>query len=406
MHKRIAILHYASPPTVGGVESTIRAHALAFLDLGYAVRIVTGSGTSFDPRMELHHNPLFGSNHPDVLAAKTALDSGTVPTGFEALVQRQAQALREALHGCDVCIVHNAHTLNKNLALTSALSRLHTPRLIAWAHDLAWTNPQYLPELYPGDPWELLKRPWQNTTYVTVSAPRRDELAALFAVPPETITVVPPGVDPAEFFRWTAATRRIEATLNLLDAYALLLLPARLTRRKNIALALRVLAALRDLSNQDIRLLVTGPPGPHNPSNPGYFGELLALRHDLALENCAHFLYELDQLIPDDPTMADLYGLADALLFPSTQEGFGIPVLEAGLVRIPVFCSDIPAFRQTGAQDVTYFDPLRSPPDVIAAQILAVLRQESAFRLRQRVRHHYRWSAIIRSQIIPLLEVP
>jgi glycosyltransferase involved in cell wall biosynthesis len=200
----------------------------------------------------------------------------------------------------------------------------------------------------------------------------------------------------------------LNATLSLLDADGLLLLPARITRRKNIALGLRVLAELRDQSGRDVRLIVTGPPGPHNPSNPGYLGELLALSKDLNIEPYAHFLYAYgqgdDPLIPDDDTMSNLYQLSDALLFPSTQEGFGIPMLEAGLAGLPIFCADIPALRTTGLNDAHYFDPLQDSPSIIANRLLSVLDNSAAARLRIRVRQSYRWDVIIREQVVPLLE--
>jgi glycosyltransferase involved in cell wall biosynthesis len=398
------MLHYASPPVVGGVESTIAHHAWGLAERDYTVRVISGSGAPFDPRVQTHIDPLFSSKHPDILAAKQALDAGVVPGNFDTLVAAQTAALSEALKDCDVCIVHNVHTMNKNLVLTAALAALSSPRLIAWCHDIAAANPQYLAELHPGAPWDLLRCAWTNTRYITISATRQAELAALFGLAPETIPVIPPGVDPARFFRWTPTTAMLVARLGLLDAHGILLLPARLTRRKNIALALRVLAALR-ARGDDYRLIVTGPPGPHNPANPGYLGELLEERRALGLEGAAHFLYELDNppLIPNDDTVADLYRLADALFFPSIQEGFGIPVLEAGLAGLPVFCADIPAFRAVGGADVIYF-ALNAPAEAIADSVLDALTASPAARLRARTRREYRWDAIIQHQIIPLLE--
>jgi glycosyltransferase involved in cell wall biosynthesis len=102
--------------------------------------------------------------------------------------------------------------------------------------------------------------------------------------------------------------------------------------------------------------------------------------------------------------MANLFQLADALLFPSTQEGFGIPILEAGLVSLPVFCADIPALRNTGQRDATYFDPLHDPPATIATRILDTLDASPTYRLRVRVRQHYRWDVLIRECLVPLVE--
>jgi glycosyltransferase involved in cell wall biosynthesis len=125
-----------------------------------------------------------------------------------------------------------------------------------------------------------------------------------------------------------------------------------LTRRKNVALGLRVLDAARKQSGQDYRLVVTGPPGPHNPANPGYLAELLELRDSLGLQNAVHFLYELDDppLIPDDDTMANLYQLADALFFRA-QEGFGIRCWKQGW-RASYFCSAFRRSARGGSRDL------------------------------------------------------
>jgi glycosyltransferase involved in cell wall biosynthesis len=380
--------------------------------LGYPVRVVSGSGDQFHDHVETRIHPLFGSSHPDILKVKAQLDAGTVMPEFDSLTEQVTAALREALAGCAVCIAHNVPSLNKNLHLTAALAKLSAEkaiRVLAWCHDLAWTNPQYQPELHEGYPWDLLRQVWPNTRYVTVSEPRRLELAELLDLSPEAITVMVPGVDPARFYRWTPTTKQVVERFNLLDADGLLLVPARLTRRKNITLALQVLAELRLQSARDFRIIVTGPPGPHNPNNPGYLQELLDLRRYLNLENSAHFLYsdggtDETPLVPDDDTVADLYHLSDSLLFPTLQEGFGIPILEAGMALLPVFCADIPPLRATGQGDVVYFDPVNTTPEHIAANILTTLDSYAPYRLRVRVRKSYRWHTIIRDRLLPLLE--
>lgn len=410
MHNRhIAILHYAAPPTVGGVESVIAHHAIELTQLGAKVRIIAGSGSTFDPRIETRIYPLFGSKHPDILAAKKTLDAGQLPANFGWLVGQITAQLREATAGCDTLIAHNVHTMNKNLPLTVALRALTDEgdlQMIAWVHDLAWMNEQYQGELFDGDPWSLLKQAWPNTRCVTISQARQAELAAMTGLPLERIAIITAGLDLPTFLNWGSDMLNVVSRLSLLDADRILIVPARLTRRKNIELALRVLAALRERTGDDDRLIVTGPPGPHNPQNMGYLGDLLDLRHALALDSAAHFLYELGgdkPFIPDDPLMANLFGFADGLLFPSTQEGFGIPILEAGLARLPIFCSDLPPFHETAGEDAVYFMAQGTPPEAIAADIQRTLEDSPVSRLRRRVRQHYRWDAIIRDRLIPLL---
>lgn len=133
--------------------------------------------------------------------------------------------------------------------------------------------------------------------------------------------------------------------LRLLEVDPLVLLPSRITRRKNIELALRVIELLRD-PLPHIRLVVTGPPGPHNPDNASYVDELKALCASLELNDQVLFLTETLGTPPDDGMMKALYRVSIALIFPSFEEGFGLPILEAELARLPVFCADIPALRE------------------------------------------------------------
>jgi glycosyltransferase involved in cell wall biosynthesis len=182
----------------------------------------------------------------------------------------------------------------------------------------------------------------------------------------------------------------------------LLLLPVRLTPRKNIELAVRATAHLR-AEYPRARLLVTGPPGPHNPANTAYFARLRALRAELDLGDAVSFLAEeVDGYLPDE-VIAGLFRLADALVMPSREEGFGIPLLEAGLARLPVFCADIPPLRALGGEDASYFSP-DAPPADVARLIAGRLGQDRQYRLAARVRREYLWERVYSDRIAPLLQ--
>jgi glycosyltransferase involved in cell wall biosynthesis len=410
----IAILHYSGPPVVGGVENTIYHHSRLLAGAGYAVQVIAGRGEPFLPDVTFQLLPELDSRHVEVLAVKEELDRGQVSSRFHDLSARIGATLRPYLAAADTLIAHNVFTLHKNLPLTAALHTLLVAEgcgpstILAWHHDLAWRTPQYAAEVHAGYPWRLLREPWPGVEQVTVSEPRRADVAELYGIPAGDVRVVPPGVDLGTFLCWTRMTGRIVESCALLDADLILLLPVRVTRRKNIELALRTLLCLRQRTGLDVRLLVTGPPGPHNPSNAAYLQQLLALRQELGLGRAAHFVYELGQpggpLVPDEATVVSLYLLADALFLPSLEEGFGMPLLEAGLVRLPVFCSRIPPLEATGGAEAHYFGAQAEPTevaDLIARQLLA----EPALRLRRRIRQEFTWERIVQQRLIPLLHI-
>lgn len=79
---------------------------------------------------------------------------------------------------------------------------------------------------------------------------------------------------------------------------------------------------------------------------------------------------ELDRLVRDhaivgvqivgrcpEDELVDLYAGASAVIQPSIEEGFGLPVVEAMSAGIPVCCSDVPALREAAAGCAELFDP-------------------------------------------------
>ncbi|HSK65683.1 MAG TPA: glycosyltransferase, partial [Anaerolineales bacterium] len=111
-----------------------------------------------------------------------------------------------------------------------------------------------------------------------------------------------------------------------------------------------------------------------------------------------------EPLVVEMPIVAELLRVSDALFMPSHREGFGMPVLEAGLAGIPVFCTDqVPAANELGRQDVVRFSP-GADPDQLADQILVWMENSPVFRLRRRVRRELTWRGIFQRQILPLLD--
>lgn len=76
----------------------------------------------------------------------------------------------------------------------------------------------------------------------------------------------------------------------------------------------------------------------------------------------------------NDETLADLYKYAQAFVYPSIYEGFGIPILEAWSFETPVVLSDTSCFPEVAGEAGRYFDP--SSPESIADALMDVLNND------------------------------
>jgi glycosyltransferase involved in cell wall biosynthesis len=403
---KVILLHYAAPPVVGGVETVLARQAELLVRAGHQVEILAGRGASWDPRIPVHVLPELDSRHPQVLSLKKDLDRGVIPAEFETLTARLTGELHRLLAHTDWLIAHNVASLHKNLALTVALRRFADAPgrtgVILWHHDFAWTGKRYEKELHPGYPWNLLRTAWPGVRQVTISEARRVEMSHLFGLPPEQIRVVANGVDVETFLALRPETRALFERLKLGAAQPLLLAPVRLTRRKNLEFGLHIMAQLVRRS-PDARWVITGPLGAHNPENLAYYRSLRQLRNELGLQDAVTFLAEIQPEGLSDAQISDLYRAADALLLTSQEEGFGLPVIEAGLTRLVIFTSDLAPLRALGGEWAHYF-ALDEDPAAVADRLSACLAQDSAYQLRAHIRTNYSWDAIYTHQIAPLLD--
>lgn len=408
----IAILHYSVQPVVGGVEAVIQAHATLLLKAGYAVTLIAGAGAkaAIPEGAELILIPEMNSRHAQIIQASQQLELGKLAENFEEITTRLEESLGPILQEMDYVIVHNVFTKHFNLPLTVALGRLvdqgRIGHCIAWCHDFTWTSSHSRSRVHPGYPWDLLRTYRENVTYVTVSRRRQAELAGLFNCSLEQIHVVYDGVDPAELYSLSDEGQTVIDQLELNECDLILLMPVRITQAKNIEFALQVLASL---ASKDIhpRLVVTGPPDPHDPQDMAYYRSLLDLRRQLNVEQEARFVYSLglhgdggDAI--DLPLVRQLYRACDALFMPSHREGFGMPILEAGLIGMPIFSTEIPATEEIGGQEVIRFSADESAEQV-AELILGWAQKSPTQRLRQRIRKKFTWQAIFNHDILPLL---
>lgn len=409
----VGILHYSAPPVVGGVEAVIGEHARLFARAGYPVTVIAGRGEQAGLPQETRfvYLPELDTQHPMTLEIATQLNDGRSPPGFSLAQARIRESLRPVQEKLDVLIVHNVFTKHFNIPLTAALFDLLNDgtirRCISWVHDITWTSPNSRRFVYEGHPWDLLRTHHPAITQVVISEQRQEMLAGLLDRPPELITIVQNGIDPALWYGWSETVAEIVDRFDLLNAAPLLLMPVRVTQAKNVEFAAEVLAEMIGMGCQP-KLVVTGPPDPHSEGGIDYYRGLLDLRSNMGLEGALYFAYEAGdsgspQLLTQEE-VASLMRMSDMVFMPSHREGFGIPVLEAGLMGIPVTASTaVPAAVETGRCCLTLFDPDESARTV-AERMLEALNTNQVYAYQRQVRQDFTWEQIFREKIEPLVE--
>lgn len=174
---------------------------------------------------------------------------------------------------------------------------------------------------------------------IAVSEATRQDLMRFYRLRPERISVVHHGVEP-EFF-----------ALDRSHVEPFVLCVSTLHPHKNLDRLIRAYASRK----RDWRLVIAGMRG--------FFAESLdALIAELGVKDCV----KLTGWIPREELL-QLYAHAQAFVYPSTFEGFGMPVLEAMAAAVPVACSNISPLREVAGDAALFFDPLSE--DAVAAAL-------------------------------------
>jgi alpha-1,3-rhamnosyl/mannosyltransferase len=97
--------------------------------------------------------------------------------------------------------------------------------------------------------------------------------------------------------------------------------------------------------------------------------------------------------LPED-VLSSLMATADALVYPSRYEGFGLPVIEALATGAPVVATDLPVFHEVGGDVVDYFE-VADPSSLANAIEGALSKAENGDVRSQRIRRarQFDWRA-------------
>ncbi len=283
-----------------GVSVEAAKWAWALEQLGFEVRAVAGEGTA------------------DVLLPGLAIDAAEPPSAHE---------LAAALDEADLVVVENLCSLPLNPAAADVVaSVLHGRRAVLHHHDLPWQRERFAHMPPPAD-----DPAWRH---VTINDLSRRQLAAHGI---EAVTIrnaFDPDPRPGD----RSAARK---ALDVADDETLLVQPTRAIARKGVPTGLALAEAL------DAAYWLVGP------AEEGYDDELDTLLRKARVR--------VLRGLPSGE-VADAYAAADVVVFPSSWEGFGNPVVESALHRRPLAIRRYPVAEELASFGFRWFDAAGPEP--------------------------------------------
>lgn len=413
----IAIIHYTAPPKeMGGVESVMQHQIQCLSELGYRIRIIFGNGGGLDLKNVTEHKiSLLWPNHPNIRRIQEEILQKSESSNFNHVKKEIKDELSKNLMGVNVCIVHNIPSMPFNFAATAAVNEVMNgmKKVIFWIHDIAILRKEWFSKKNDF-PLILLHHKAKNIQYVTPTDFRAKELSKLnnpYKI--EKAIVVPNGVNVEEFIKIDETTKLLMKKLGLSFEDYIVVCPVRVTPRKNIELAVFIIDELQHLIRdpRQIKFLITGPPD-HQALKLGitYLDNLNELIERKGLKKRVIFCHELinheREYVNGNIkkwSVADVYNIADLVLIPSKEEGFGLPVIEAGASRKPIFCSRIPPFQELIKDDIEGFMfDLQEDPKNIAFRIYRNHLLDRVNNNFDNVIKRFTWDSIIKNKLVPL----
>lgn len=317
---RLALDRNAQTPhasTVAGFELTAFLHATNFEAPG--IRLVRS-------RLPLENPP-----------ARIAWEQGALPL---------------YLHKMRADVVHG---------LVNVLPLATTCPGVVTVHDLAFVR---MPETLPPFKRAYLTALCQASTaraarIIAVSQQTAEDLQRYFGTPSSRVTVIHNGVSARFGTRSPEKLQAFRQRSGAPDRYLLYL--GTLEPRKNLDLLLRAFARWRGAchpTDRCVKLVLAGAKG-------WYYDEIFGAVEKLGLTDDVIFPgFVAGDMLPE------WYAAAEAFVYPSFFEGFGLPVLEAMASGTPVICSQAPGVSEVAGNAAITFAPYDEDALVAALHLL------------------------------------
>ncbi len=215
--------------------------------------------------------------------------------------------------------------------------------LITW-HDLAY---EYYPEYYQQKELISLKTGAKRmikmaNKIIAVSQFTKDELIKHYQIPPSKIEVVYLGYD-SEKYDLKKIKLKSLAKYQITKPYLIFI--GRIEAKKNLINLIKAFELLKNKFHQDYQLVLIGK---------------FSYQHEKILKaiyqtKSARDIFILNWL--DEEEKINFLAQAKIFIYPSYYEGFGLPIIEAMALNIPVIASRVAAIPEIGGPAVAYFQP-------------------------------------------------
>lgn len=223
---------------------------------------------------------------------------------------------------------------------------LHLPcPSVAVIHDIAF-------EHYPQDVGFLTKRYYKyffprfaktSSRICTVSEFSKKDIVDKYKISSDKIDVVYNGS--SDWFTPISENEKMKLREQYTNGSPYFLFVGTIQPRKNVANLFRAYDKFREMSNQDVKLIIIGRKG-------WRYTEIFQTYDEMKNRSDVIFLDYVDT-----KKLRDFYGAAVALVYVSYLEGFGIPLVEAMNCDCPVITSDVSSMPEVAGDAAALVNP-------------------------------------------------
>ena len=407
--KKIAFLHFAYPPNIGGVESFIKEQSEIFFSLGYDVLILTGSGKNNNKSIRLVEiTQLQSLYNTDPQLLEEILSKGINNDGFKKLSNEIEAKINEFLFDREIIIVHNMLSLIFNVpfifAFKEYIKKHPGKKVISWVHDhkyIGFDRIRINDFSLHKDVSTLITEKIAGVTYVTISETLKRLLTKVTNLEYSEITVISNGINIKEFLEIDDDIWRLVEEKSLRNKFPIILSPVNIIDRKNIEYSLDIIYNLKKLY-PNLIYIVTGMVS-HYKEREKYYQSLLKKIKELELENNVLFLSQHIKRSMHKSEIHDFYSLCDMIFYFSKSENFGLPLLEATLAKTPILLSNLDVFKEIGNENFSYVDTEKTSAKEAAKNIVDLLENNKIILMNRIVKDNYDLTDIVKKNLIPLI---